>query len=80
MVKALAQNLEEACKEEISKEAIAEAWTTGVLQFQGVKTLKSGYHSCDFVDGNLVLSYKLDSVKNTTTYFQLILTDSQSAL
>ena len=63
MVKALASNLENACKEELSKElritkknclwfwfvlsvcrAIAEAWTTGVLRFEGVKTLKSGYH------------------------------------
>jgi hypothetical protein len=60
-IKALSNNLENACKEELSKEAIAESWTTGVIKFEGVKTLKSGYHSVDFVDGNLVLSYKLDS-------------------
>lgn len=68
VVTALSRNLENACKEELSKEAIAEAWTTGVLQFAQVKKLKSGYHSCDFVDGNLVLSYLQDNPCSNVSY------------
>lgn len=43
-MQALFNNLKNQCKEELTKEAVAEAWTTGVIRFEGVKTLKSGYH------------------------------------
>jgi hypothetical protein len=58
IVKALRENLKRICKEELTKEAISESWTTGVLRLVEDKAVKKGYHSCDFVDGDLVIGYK----------------------
>jgi hypothetical protein len=57
IVKALRSNLKRMCEEELTKEAISESWTTGVLRLAEDKKVKN-YHSCDFVDGDLVIGYK----------------------
>ncbi len=56
-LKALRSNLKNMCEEELTKEAISESWTTGVIRIVEDKKVKS-YHSCDFVDGDLVIGYK----------------------
>jgi len=61
IIKALRENLKRICKEELTKEAISESWTTGVLRLIEDKAIKKGNHSCDFVDGDLVISYKPES-------------------
>jgi hypothetical protein len=58
VIKALRENLKRVCKEELTKEAIAESWTTGVIRLAEDKAIKKGYHSCDFVDGDLVIGFK----------------------
>jgi len=61
ILKALLNNLKRSCADEMAKEAIGEAWATGVIRFAEDKKCKS-YHSCDFVDGDLVISYKSENL------------------
>jgi hypothetical protein len=54
----LAYNVESITKEELTKEAIAEIWTTGVIRMEEDK--KVDYHGCEFANGDLVIHYKAD--------------------
>jgi len=56
----LATNIERICKEEMTKEAIAETWTTGVIRMEENK--KISYHAVEFVNGDLIIQYKPDNL------------------
>jgi len=60
VVGSLASNLERICKEEMTKEAIAETWTTGVIRMEENK--KISYHAVEFVNGDLVVQYKPENL------------------
>jgi hypothetical protein len=49
-----------ATKDDMYRDAICEAWTTGVLRFQTDPKIKE--HACDFVDGNLIITSNPDRV------------------
>jgi len=58
----LRDRLERVCREELTKEAIAETWSTGVIRLEAGPAKMSGYHQCDFVDGDLVIKFRPDSM------------------
>lgn len=51
----LASNISRMCEEELTKEAIQEAWTTGVIRLEENK--KISYHAVEFTNGDLVIQY-----------------------
>jgi len=57
----LAERMKRICQEELTKEAIAEVWTTGVVRIEPGGAKMSHYHTCDFVDGDLVVRFRPDS-------------------
>jgi hypothetical protein len=58
----LKDSLVRICREELTKEAIAETWSTGVLRLEAGPAKMNHYHQCDFVDGDLVIKFKPDSM------------------
>jgi len=61
---ALAGNVENICKEELTKEAIAESCTTGVIRFEENK--KISYHAVEFNNGDLIIQYKPENFVSNT--------------
>jgi len=58
----LKDRLVRICQEELTKEAIAENWSTGVLRLEAGPPKMSGYHTVDFADGDLVIKFRPDSM------------------
>jgi hypothetical protein len=58
----LRDSLVRSCREELTKEAIAETWSTGVIRLEAGPPKMNRYHQCDFVDGDLVIKFKPDSM------------------
>jgi len=61
----LAGNLERICKDDLTKEAVAEVWTTGVIRFEENK--KISYHAVEFVNGDLIIQYKPTSIASNVS-------------
>jgi hypothetical protein len=57
---ALAGNIVRITKDEMTKEAVAEAWTTGVIRLEENK--KISYHAVEFVNGDLIIQYKPENI------------------
>jgi len=60
----LADNVKRICGEELTKEALAEVWTTGVIRFEENK--KVSYHAVEFTNGDLIIQYKPDNFVSNT--------------
>jgi len=58
---ALTNNIVNICKDDMTKEAVAEAWTTGVIRLEENKKISS-YHAVEFVNGDLIIQYKPEGI------------------
>ena len=64
----LAATLKKLGADELTREAIQEVWTTGVIKIEDGGKQQKGYHECDFENGDLVLKFKSDGIASNVSY------------